>query len=133
MLCRCSNCLIDTDMEYVSQDFVNNGEHFIVDFLKCPLCKHVDIITIKDKKACELGESLKRLNKRINGFLAARDKPKRHALEALLVRFRKKQTRYANMLDVLKNKFCDFGHFTMQNVESDGGFVDVLVYNLYNK
>lgn len=127
MLCKCDGCGKVSDFRLVTQNFIHDDERYVVDFLLCPICKHVDVVTIKDKKAFnlsnDLNKSLERLSKLVDS-----GKTNTRAFKLLQKSIKAKSERFSKQIDDLRSKF--HGVFTVEDTKlSDGTITDVLVYH----
>lgn len=127
MFCKCSDCGCTIDINKINtQPFIYKNKRYVVDFILCPNCKHVDIVCIKDAKYFRLAESLTDSVERISKMQRYGVKPETYAYGVKSAQ--KKKQRLSNHVEKLKSKFD--GIFTVEDyMLSDGTITDALVYH----
>ena len=130
MIVKCDSCAKEYEIsgpdDIRTQPFVFRGKRYVVDFLLCPSCKHVDIVCIKDAKYYELAEKVDKARKRISKM--HRNGSSSQAYAQAVRSAYKKQERLGKHVDALKAKFR--GVFTVEETKlSDGTITDALVYH----
>ena len=130
MIVHCDSCGFEYEIsrpdDIRAQPFVFRDKRYVVDFLLCPSCKHVDIVSIKDAKYYELAEKVEKARKRISKM--HRNGSSSQAYAQAVRSAYKKQERLGKHVDALKAKFR--GVFTVEETKlSDGTITDALVYH----
>lgn len=130
MLVKCDSCGFEHELsgpdDIRTQPFEFREKKYVIDFLLCPSCKHVDIVCIKDAKYFRLAKELEKARKRIAKMhkIGANSQNYAHAVRSAF----KKQERLGKHVDGLKAKF--HGVFTVEDAKlSDGSITDCLVYH----
>ena len=130
MIVKCDACGFEYEIngpdDIRTQPFEFRNQKYVIDFLLCPSCKHVDIVTIKDAKYYELADKVEKARKRISKLHRIGANSQKYA--QVVRSAYKKQERLGKHVDSLKAKF--HGTFTVEDAElSDGTITDCLVYH----
>lgn len=130
MIVKCDSCGSEWEIlgpdDIRTQPFVFRDKKYVVDFLLCPSCKHVDVTCIKDVKYFVLADKVDKARKRISKMHRTGADSQKYA-QAVRSAY-KKQERLGKHVDALKAKFR--GVFTVEETKlSDGTITDALVYH----